>query len=159
MVDRDHVEDREETTGQNEEWSRGAERIFNRGYGYGRDRNAGLDRADTVGRPYPRANERFQYDGWRRPGPYTGYGPADYEQPEDERIMEEVNERLMQNGRLNALGISVVVEDGKVSLQGVVSSERDRHIAENVAQSVPGVRRVYDRLRISGDLHSQPPTE
>ncbi len=114
---------------------------------------------DTVGRPYRRADEPFTYDGWRASGPYTGYGPADYQQPEDERIMEEVNERLMQHGRLNARGISVVVEDGKVSLQGVVSSERDRRVAEDVAELVPGVRRVYDRLRIAGDLHSQPPTE
>ncbi len=159
MSDQDQAKDRRSQTGGDEEWSRGAQRIFNRGYGYGRYRNAGLDQEDRVGRPYPRNQERLQYDDWREPGPYTGYGPSDYEQPKDERIMEEVNERLMQHGRLNALGINVVASDGKVSLQGVVGSERERRMAEQVAQSVPGVRRVYNRLRIAGDLHSQPPTE
>ncbi len=122
-------------------------------------RGAGMDREDTIGRPYPRANDRFTYTDWMIPGPFTGYGPAEYQQSRDARIMEEVNERLMQHGQLNAMGISVVVSNGKVSLQGVVSSERERIIAERVAHSVPGVRRVYDRLRISGDLYSQPPTE
>ncbi len=135
MSDRNHTEERQES------------------------HNAGRHTRDTVGRPYPRTDDHFEYNDWRTPGDFTGYGPADYVQPEDDRIMDEVNERLMQNGQLNALGINVVVSDGKVSLQGVVSNERDRVIAENITYSVPGVRRVYDRLRISGDLHSQPPTE
>jgi hypothetical protein len=84
---------------------------------------------------------------WLIPGPYTGMGPQGY-QRSDERIREDVNDRLTQHGHINARDIQVQVRNGEVTLSGTVDDLRQKHMAEDVADSVPGVTDVHNQLKI-----------
>ncbi len=68
----------------------------------------------------------------------------------DERIRQEVCDRMEKNGHLNVRGISVRVANGEVWLRGEVDNERQRLLAVNIADSVSGVRDVHNRLSILG---------
>ena len=60
---------------------------------------------------------------WLIPGPFSGVGPQGY-QRSDERIREDINERLTQHGRLNARDIQVEVKDGEATITGTVESRQ-----------------------------------
>lgn len=85
----------------------------------------------------------------RRPyeqqGPYQGVGPADYTRS-DERIMEEVNERLTRHGQVDARKVSATVMNGVVTLSGTVNTRRERRLAEEAVESVSGVKEVQNWL-------------
>jgi hypothetical protein len=91
--------------------------------------------------------------GWQvvrepiRRGPFTGRGPKGYVRP-DERIWEEVNERLEEDGEIDATDVSVQVANGEVILEGSVDHRRTRRLAEDLAESVRGVRDVHNCLRV-----------
>jgi hypothetical protein len=82
------------------------------------------------------------------PGPFAGRGPKGYRRS-DERVTEEVNDRLMRDPWLDASEISVRVEDGVVRLDGAVDERRAKHRAEDLVAAVMGVREVENRLRIA----------
>jgi hypothetical protein len=92
---------------------------------------------------------RYDRD-WTMPGPMTGRGPKGY-QRSNERIREELNYRLTEHGQIDATGIEVAVDNGIVTLAGEVDSRQSKKLAENVADSVPGVRDVNNQLRIRRD--------
>lgn len=84
---------------------------------------------------------------WYVPGPFTGYGPSDW-QRQDENIREDVNERLTMHGHLDARQMHVQVDNGVVTLTGSVPSRREKRMAEDIADSVGGVRDVQNQLRV-----------
>lgn len=84
-----------------------------------------------------------------RPGQATGRGPRGYRRS-NERIFEDVCDRLTQHGRIDASDIEVEVEDGEVTLKGTVNDRQTKRMAEKVAESITGVVDVHNRLRISG---------
>jgi osmotically-inducible protein OsmY len=84
-------------------------------------------------------------------GPFTGRGPRGYERS-DERIREDVCERLLQHGAIDASEMDVRVSQGDVTLEGSVDSREAKRMAEDVAESVSGVRNVHNQLRVTG-LH------
>lgn len=92
--------------------------------------------------------------GWqvfrnRRPrGPFTGRGPKGYVRS-DERIWEDVNELLEADGEIDATDLEVYVENGEVTLEGIVEDRRTKRLAEDVVESVRGVRDVHNRLRVA----------
>jgi hypothetical protein len=86
-------------------------------------------------------------EAWQVPGPHTGRGPQDYRRS-DERIEEDVNERLTQHGQIDASDVSVSVRNGEVTLQGTVDSRQAKRMAEDVAESVSGVQDVHNHLRL-----------
>lgn len=81
-------------------------------------------------------------------GPNVGRGPKGYRRS-DERITEDVCERLTWHGDLDASAIEVHVENGEVTLEGTVESRQAKRIAEDLAESVLGVRDVHNRLYIA----------
>jgi len=85
-------------------------------------------------------------------GSYAGRGPRNY-QRSDERIREEVNERLTDDPRVDASDIEVEVRNGEVTLRGRVEERRDKRTAEEVIENLPGVKDVKNELRVerSGD--------
>lgn len=91
----------------------------------------------------------YRVRGSERPGPYTGIGPKGYHRS-DERIREDVCDRLTQHGQLDASDIEVDVHDSEVTLNGKVNSRKDKRLAEDLADSVPGIRDVHNNLRLSG---------
>jgi hypothetical protein len=126
---------------------------------------ASLEQEGVIGAPYgahyggrARGKDRTDFyvwtghgedrEIWQLNGPYTGVGPKGYE-PADERILEEVSERLTQHGQLDATDIEVSVQDGIVKLEGRVSDRRAKRMAEDTAESVAGVRDVHNHLRLN----------
>ena len=90
-----------------------------------------------------------RYEPWNEPGPYTGMGPRGYRRS-DERLLEEVCDRLTRHGLIDASDISVEVHESEVTLRGTVHDRRTKRMAEDVADSVYGVQDVHNELRLSG---------
>lgn len=83
------------------------------------------------------------------PGRHAGRPPAG-DRRADVRIEEDVRRWMDGHGTLDARGIRVAVSDGEVVLEGVVADQPSRRVAETIAESVSGVRRVTSRLGVSG---------
>ena len=78
---------------------------------------------------------------------HRGRGPKGYTRSDD-RIREDVNDRLSDDYYLDASDIEVMVESAEVTLTGTVNTRNDKRRAEDLAESVSGVRNVENRLRI-----------
>jgi osmotically-inducible protein OsmY len=63
--------------------------------------------------------------------------------------MEEIIRELTYHPRIDATHIEVTVQDGEVTLAGMVEDREMRRLAEDTADSVSGVRNVYNSLRIT----------
>src|SRR5271156_2397425 len=61
-------------------------------------------------------------------------------------LMNQVNAALRSNGQLNGAKAYTAAE-GVVVLYGMVFDEKDRALAEQTANAVPGVNQVVDNLR------------
>lgn len=79
---------------------------------------------------------------------HRGKGPKDY-QRSDDRIREDVCDRLSEDGGLDASDITVRVEQGEVTLDGTVGSRREKRAAEDCVDSVSGVAHCQNNLRVS----------
>lgn len=95
-----------------------------------------------------RQNGYGDFGSWSDPGPHTGRGPKGYERTTD-RMREEVCERLTRHGGIDASDIEVKAENDEITLTGTVDSRKTKRMAEDVAESVPGVKDVHNQLRIS----------
>lgn len=79
-------------------------------------------------------------------GPHAGRGPKNWRRT-DERILEEISDRLMDDPKLDASDIEVAVAEGEVTLTGRVSDRAARRRAEDIAIAVKGVTHVRNDLR------------
>jgi osmotically-inducible protein OsmY len=77
---------------------------------------------------------------------YRGRGPKGYTRS-DERIREDVNDRLTDDQHIDASGIEVTVNNCEVTLSGHVSSRWAKRHAEDIVESVSGVKNVENRLK------------
>jgi hypothetical protein len=112
--------------------------------GYGGMRG-GYGRADYDRDYY---SPRYGYGGygaWR--GRYTGRGPQGY-QRSDDRIREDVIDRLTWHGDIDATNINVKVDNGTVTLDGTVDTRWEKRLAEDIAEDVFGVKDVQNNLRV-----------
>lgn len=87
-------------------------------------------------------------DDNRRYGPHHGKGPKGYTRS-DEKIKEDVQERLYHDSFIDASDIEVSVNDGEVTLSGTVDHKQTRRRAEDCADSVSGVKNVSLNLKIN----------
>ncbi|WP_257385470.1 BON domain-containing protein [Tahibacter caeni] len=76
-----------------------------------------------------------------------GRGPKNYMRS-DERIKEDINERLTDDPMIDAGDINVEVKNGTVTLTGSVDSRRLKHRAEDIADDCGGVKGVENRLTV-----------
>jgi osmotically-inducible protein OsmY len=136
------------------------------------------DREFTLGSDYPtsergfRGSERGSDRGWwdkttdevaswfgdeeaerrreqdERLARHRGRGPRNYTRSDD-RIREDLNDRLTDNPYLDASDIEVEVLNGEVTLTGTVDSRWAKRMAEDIAEDVSGVRNVENRIRYS----------
>jgi hypothetical protein len=83
-------------------------------------------------------------------GPHSGRGPQGY-QRSDARIEEDICEHLTHHGMLDATGIQVRVENGEVTLSGTVESRQAKRLAEDILDSISGVRDIHNQLRVRRD--------
>jgi len=103
------------------------------------DRGRGLEAAGW-------ARQWGYVQGPYAPGRYTGRGPRGWQRP-DERIEDDVCERLEQRGDVDAIDVEVRGQNREVTLEGTVNSRWEKRIAEDIAESVGGVTEVHNRLR------------
>jgi hypothetical protein len=82
------------------------------------------------------------------PGPYRGVGPKNYTRS-DQRISEDVCDRLTEDPHIDARDIEVRVKDGEITLAGTVDNRRTRRRAEDLAEQVLGATHVQNDLRVS----------
>lgn len=87
----------------------------------------------------------------RRQGGHRGRGPRGYMRS-DERITEDVNDRLTDDWMLDASDISVSVSNGEVTLSGTVGQRRDKRRAEDLAEAVSGVKDVHNTIRVQPQM-------
>jgi osmotically-inducible protein OsmY len=78
---------------------------------------------------------------------FHGRGPKGY-QRSDERIKEQVSDRLMDDDDIDATEITVEVKSGEVTLTGTVNTREEKRAAEDAAERTPGVRDVQNHLRV-----------
>jgi osmotically-inducible protein OsmY len=120
-----------------------------------------MTRRKTPGSP-PRPQRQEGHDppsaaGWaelhnlpdrRKPGStQRGPGPH-FHRRTDDKIREEVWELLTNNADLDASDMELHVEGGEVTLTGTVDSRDARWLAEDLVNSVTGVREVNNRLKV-----------
>jgi len=86
------------------------------------------------------------FSDYERAFQHRGRGPRNYRRS-DERIKEDINDRLSDRGDLDASEIDVRVNNCEVTLEGTVNSRRDKRLAEDIAESVSGVQNVENRLK------------
>lgn len=160
--------------GRSFEPDRGDDRAYAAGYGIDEDRYGGRwgrGPEDFGGEPHPpgrfgqpephrpdrtwmeRAGERVAsfFGGGEVERSHRGRGPRNYIRS-DERIQEDVSERLADDPFVDASEIEVQVASGEVTLSGFVTRREERRRAEDLVEQVLGVRHVQNNIRV------QPPT-
>lgn len=85
----------------------------------------------------------------RYPGGLRGVGPKGYERS-DERIREDICERLTEHDAIDASNIEVRVAEGVVQLSGEVPERYMKHLAEDAVVDAVGVKDVDNTLRVRG---------
>jgi hypothetical protein len=141
-----------------------------RGYDYN-DYNDDYSRTDYGSRDYHRPS----FDSYERYGreydPYPGttqrsYGRSAPQRPvnrgprgykrSDERVREEVCERLGRDWDVDASDIEVNVANGEITLSGSVEDRRQKFRAEHLADGVWGVTEVHNQLRVKREREQSP---
>ena len=122
---------------------------FPTGGGYGRSEFREGTSSQYGSFPTPGYSEG-QFGSTRTRGRFTGRGPKNYTRSDD-RIREDVSDRLEQHGEIDASEIEVRVETAEVILEGTVPDRRTKRLAEDVVEDTPGVKQVHNRLRIQGN--------
>jgi len=96
------------------------------------------------------AARRREQDAWQGDEGaqhHRGRGPKGYTRS-DERIREDVSDRLTDDPYVDASEIEVSVSGGEVTLSGTVDSREAKRRAEDIAERVSGVRHVQNNLRV-----------
>jgi hypothetical protein len=91
----------------------------------------------------------YGYGAWgRERGQHTGRGPRNYQRT-DERIREDLCERFTEHGEIDASDLDVRVQNGEVTLSGSVTDRWAKRVAEDLAESVWGVKQVHNQIRVT----------
>ncbi len=75
-------------------------------------------------------------------------GPKGY-QRSDERLKEDISERLYGAYHIDSSEVTVNVMGGKATLEGVVPSRHMKHAIEDMVDACPGVTEIDNRIRIT----------
>lgn len=86
-------------------------------------------------------------------GQFRGRGPKGYTRSDD-RIREDINDRLSDDAFIDAENIEVSVNNGEVTLTGTVDDRSSKRRAEDVAEAISGVKNVENRIRVSASSNS-----
>lgn len=94
-------------------------------------------------RPYPYAGIASE----QRRGRFFGRGPKDYRRS-DERIREEICDRLTTHPDIDASDMEVRVANGIVTLSGTAEDRHEKRLAEYIAEDSLGIDDVDNRLKV-----------
>jgi len=141
------------------DWNQGgwgqSERDFGQaGQDYGHTFGQGYAGQDSGSRGSTGQSYRGESYGQGQAGRgFSGRGPKGY-QRSDDRIKEQLSDRLMDDDDIDATEITVEVKNGEVTLTGTVNSREEKRAAEDIAEQSPGVREVQNHLRVHQDSSS-----
>lgn len=82
-----------------------------------------------------------------RPEARPSRPPRGYQRA-DERIRDDVYDRLCGRTGADASDVTVTVHEGEVTLTGTVPTRDDKRRIEVVAEQVLGVKDIFNRLRV-----------
>lgn len=129
-------------------------------YGYGRDDRRGRDddrgfferAGDEIATWFgsddaERRRRRDAMEGDQGAQHHRGRGPRGYTRSDD-RIREDVNDRLTEDPYLDASDIEVTVSQGEVTLNGTVDSRAAKRRAEDIVDRISGVTHSQNNLRV-----------
>jgi hypothetical protein len=80
-------------------------------------------------------------------GRFTGRGPKGWRRSDD-RIRDDINERLTDHPDVDASEIEVKVSNAEVTLTGTVDDRHAKRLAEDIAESISGVHDVHNQIRV-----------
>lgn len=69
----------------------------------------------------------------------------------DDRIYDEVRQKLAADEDINGGGLDVMVKNGTVTLRGRVHNAKAKEKAEKITKKVKGVTRVDNELKLFGE--------
>ncbi len=124
------------------------------------DRQWGPDRSnDAYSSGYPGQGGWGDFSDRRAPAPahadrgHRGRGPQGYVRS-DERIADDIVDRLTDAPDIDASEIMLMVEGGVATLTGNVPVRAMKHRAEDIAADASGVREVRNRIRVDNGAAS-----
>jgi hypothetical protein len=93
--------------------------------------------------------QRLEDAGRRLIGKVKGLvrSPKNYKRS-DERIREDICDRLSVSPDVDPSELEVSVSAGEVTLTGIVPDRQMKFIAEDIADDVPGVHEIHNQLRV-----------
>jgi osmotically-inducible protein OsmY len=101
------------------------------------------------------AHDEFAAADWAggRPAPLHAARPPERRGPKgyrrsDERIREDICERLLYDPEIDSSEVTVEVSGGKVVLEGSVTERRMKHAIEDVAAACRGVVDIENRIKV-----------
>ena len=112
------------------------------------------DSRPLVGREAPGRREAPRAAQPIRRGPYAGLGPKDYRRS-DERLAEELCDRLTHHPDIDPREVNVEVVDRVVTLSGAVPDRWTKHEIEDLVEIVLGVEEVRNHLRVGRGRHEE----
>ncbi len=112
-------------------------------------RHAPAPDAQQGTRPQGPAHPEADRNRARAAADHRGRGPRSYVRSDD-RIAEQVHERLTDDPMLDARGIEIAVQGGVVHLRGQVEARWQKYRAETLAADCLGVRDVRNELTVQG---------
>jgi osmotically-inducible protein OsmY len=124
---------------------RGRDIEANAGY---RDSYQTLDEHEKTGYEKTRWRNQHSAKGSIGYGPHRGKGPKSYQRP-DERIREDIHDRLRDDAYIDATHVEVTVDQGEVILSGTVDDRHAKRRAAYICEDVLGVKNVENRLRVN----------
>ena len=130
-----------------EYWSQQNQQGFGFQPGYGGEQGMRSDMSFRGGRPF---EKNWDYESRYGQGTsernHSGKGPSGYRRSDD-RIREDINDRLTDHPWIDATAIEVMVEGAEVTLTGEVETRDEKRMAEDVAESIPGVKDVHNKIK------------
>lgn len=114
--------------------------------GPGHDRPIQREFDRDVGRSYGSGSDLERWSSTAEQS-FRGRGPRGYRRSDD-RIREDICDRLTEDHDIDASDIEVRVEGGEVTLEGTVDERRLKWLAEEIASRCSGVLDVHNHLRV-----------
>ncbi|MGH8210528.1 MAG: BON domain-containing protein [Steroidobacteraceae bacterium] len=126
------------------------------GYAQGQQRTAGGRDPEPWHGGFERQSDQHRreqrgYGGAaEEPGGGQGrYAESRYSyQRSDERLKEDISERLMEAYHIDSSEVTVEVRGAKVTLEGTVPSRHMKHAIEDLVDGCPGVLDIDNRVRV-----------
>jgi hypothetical protein len=95
----------------------------------------------------PQGEAHWPQSSWAQQRPAQRRGPKGYKRS-DERIREDICERLMLSAFIDSSEVTIEVKDGKVIMEGTVPERRMKHAIEDMAEATAGVNDVENNVRV-----------